>query len=151
MDYAPIDTFAGEYFFLSNFYPLLFEVPSLGTVKSGEHAYQAVKGFFVKNPNPEHEDAYVQSVLDANTPGDAKHVARRLKIDVPLWESKKVNVMRTVIACKFAKPGMKSMLKATSPHMLIEGNTWGDRIWGQVNGQGNNLLGVLLMEERGRD
>lgn len=29
-----------------------------------------------------------------------------------------------------------------------EGNTWGDRIWGTVNGQGSNLLGKILMLTR---
>lgn len=28
------------------------------------------------------------------------------------------------------------------------GNNWGDKIWGQVNGQGRNLLGQILMEVR---
>ena len=31
---------------------------------------------------------------------------------------------------------------------LEEGNTWGDRIWGTVHGQGANLLGRILMETR---
>ena len=31
---------------------------------------------------------------------------------------------------------------------LIEGNTWGDTFWGQVDGKGENKLGKLLMKIR---
>jgi predicted NAD-dependent protein-ADP-ribosyltransferase YbiA (DUF1768 family) len=31
---------------------------------------------------------------------------------------------------------------------LIEGNTWGDKFWGQVKGEGANYLGRLLMKVR---
>ena len=36
-------------------------------------------------------------------------------------------------------------LLATGDAPLIEGNDWGDTFWGQVNGQGSNMLGVMLM------
>jgi ribA/ribD-fused uncharacterized protein len=151
MGYAPIDSFTGPYFFLSNFYEREFHVPSLGVVKSGEHGYQAVKGYFLKDSNPEiPDDAMVEHVLEAPTPGDAKHRARRLKIDVPHWEERKINVMVTILECKFKDKTMAAKLCNTWPRLLVEGNTWGDRIWGQVNGQGQNLLGVLLMDRRAR-
>lgn len=31
---------------------------------------------------------------------------------------------------------------------LIEGNTWGDRYWGKVQGEGENMLGLTLMRVR---
>ena len=31
---------------------------------------------------------------------------------------------------------------------LIEGNNWGDRVWGQVNGVIANNLGIILMRVR---
>lgn len=31
---------------------------------------------------------------------------------------------------------------------LIEGNTWGDRIWGVCDGVGENRLGKILMRVR---
>lgn len=37
---------------------------------------------------------------------------------------------------------------ATGDAYLEEGNTWGDRIWGTVNGSGANRLGVILMQIR---
>lgn len=39
-------------------------------------------------------------------------------------------------------------LLATGDAYLEEGNTWGDRIWGTVNGSGANRLGVILMQIR---
>ena len=32
---------------------------------------------------------------------------------------------------------------------LVEGNTWGDRYWGRVGGEGRNRLGITLMRIRG--
>lgn len=37
---------------------------------------------------------------------------------------------------------------ATDDAELVEGNTWGDRYWGVVDGVGENRLGKLLMERR---
>ena len=37
---------------------------------------------------------------------------------------------------------------ATNDAYLEEGNTWGDKIWGTVNGQGANNLGKILMQIR---
>ena len=36
----------------------------------------------------------------------------------------------------------------TGDEYLEEGNTWGDRIWGTVNGKGQNNLGKILMRVR---
>lgn len=66
------------------------------------------------------------------------------------WEDVKVAMMRYLLQQKFA-PGLalRRALVATAPLTLIEGNTWGDRIWGQCPlGVGENLLGRLLMEIR---
>jgi hypothetical protein len=40
-------------------------------------------------------------------------------------------------------------LLGTGDALLIEGNNWGDTFWGQVNGQGSNMLGTMLMLVRG--
>ena len=36
----------------------------------------------------------------------------------------------------------------TGDEELIEGNNWGDRFWGQCDGEGINKLGQLLMKVR---
>jgi predicted NAD-dependent protein-ADP-ribosyltransferase YbiA (DUF1768 family) len=41
-------------------------------------------------------------------------------------------------------------LLETKGYYLIEGNTWGDRVWGQCPvGVGKNWLGEILMSIRG--
>ena len=40
------------------------------------------------------------------------------------------------------------MLIATGDAYLEKENTWGDRVWGTVNGQGANNLGRILMDVR---
>ena len=57
--------------------------------------------------------------------------------------------MKKILYSKFAQnPYLAYGLLATGNEELIEGNTWGDKIWGQVNGEGQNLLGKILMEVR---
>ena len=43
---------------------------------------------------------------------------------------------------------LKEKLLATGNDILEEGNTWGDRVWGTVNGVGENRLGKILMRVR---
>lgn len=57
--------------------------------------------------------------------------------------------MRDIVRTKFAdNPELTEKLLVTSGEYLEEGNTWGDRVWGTVNGQGANLLGQILMALR---
>ncbi|NWN81082.1 NADAR family protein, partial [Bacillus sp. (in: firmicutes)] len=43
---------------------------------------------------------------------------------------------------------LKNKLLQTGESILIEGNTWGDKIWGVCNGVGENKLGKILMKVR---
>ncbi len=43
---------------------------------------------------------------------------------------------------------LKRLLLATGDAELIEGNDWGDTIWGMCDGEGENLLGKILMKVR---
>lgn len=61
--------------------------------------------------------------------------------------------MEDGLRLKFTDPELKSKLLATGDEELVEGNTWHDRTWGRCvcskcGGQGQNLLGQLLMELR---
>ena len=57
--------------------------------------------------------------------------------------------MRSLLAQKFRLGSPLGLrLLATGDAELIEGNTWGDRYWGIVNGAGENRLGTLLMDRR---
>lgn len=133
-----IDSFFGEYRFLSNFYPgeIEFEGIKYPTV---EHAYQASKTL---------DENIRKCVASLPTPMDAKKSGSRsieLRSD---WERVKFDIMKECVSKKFNIPELKEMLLNTGSAELIEGNTWGDKIWGVCEGQGQNLLGKILMEIR---
>lgn len=62
------------------------------------------------------------------------------------WEDIKIDVMYQIVLAKFSQNEfLKQKLIATGREWLEEGNTWGDRTWGTVDGVGNNYLGKVLM------
>lgn len=134
---APIDSFVGGYEFLSNFYPstIIYSGEVYSTV---EHAYQAAK---VIDP------MWEERIRTASTPNQAKKIGRRAPLRVT-WENDKVAVMRELVHLKFRIPELRERLIETDPAELIEGNWWGDTFWGVCKGKGENMLGMLLMEER---
>ena len=71
------------------------------------------------------------------------------------WDRVKVGRMLILLRIKFVDHWLKDKLLATGDRKLIEGNWWGDRFWGAMmfNGEwdGENHLGRLLMQVRGRD
>lgn len=67
----------------------------------------------------------------------------------PDWEEVKYDVMYEIVKAKFIQnPDLKEKLLSTGDEYLVEGNHWGDRTWGQVNGVGKNWLGKILMKVR---
>jgi len=97
-----------------------------------------------------------QKTLDENermkfttlNPSEAKYLGRHVKLR-PDWESIKTNVMYEICLAKFTQnEDLKEKLLATGNKHLEEGNTWGDKIWGTVNGIGENRLGKILMQIR---
>jgi len=147
-----IPKFEGDYFFLSNFYEFpveynIYDRPV--SLKTNEHAFQAAKYKAMDADYPLAQADYFESVVKADTPGEAKGLGHKVKIDTGKWDSLKIDVMREVCWNKFKNDRMKSLLLATGPAMLVEGNTWDDVFWGRCNGKGYNMLGVILMEIRG--
>ena len=54
--------------------------------------------------------------------------------------------MYEVCLAKFTQhPELMDALLDTGNETLIEGNTWGDQIWGVAKGKGENRLGKILM------
>lgn len=132
-----IQTFRGEYEFLSNFYnaPVIYKGL---TYQNSEAAFQAQKC------TSEEE----KKQFTAMNPSEAKRTGRRIKLR-PDWEDVKVDEMRNIVRAKFSQnPELAEKLIQTGDAYLEEGNTWGDRTWGTVNGSGQNLLGKILMETR---
>lgn len=132
--------FRGQYAFLSNFHaaPTMYDGVLYPT---SEHAYMAAKTLNLRER---------QQVLTCGTPSEAKKMGRRLQLR-PDWEQVKVPIMGTILMDKFTRnPDLRKMLKATGNLELVEENTWGDVFWGRCNGQGQNMLGRLLMLVRAR-
>jgi ribA/ribD-fused uncharacterized protein len=135
-----IEFFEGNYYFLSNFYdaPHMFAGIEYPTT---EHSFQAMKTRSQKER---------EAIANANTPSAAKHMGRRVTLRED-WEDVKVEMMRRILRRKFdTHPKLYVQLMATGDAYLVEGNSWGDKFWGQCPvGEGHNVLGLLLMELRG--
>ena len=135
---SAITSFEGEYRFLSNFYPavVVFEGITYPTV---EHAYQSAKTLDMN------ERRRIAAIAD---PAEAKRAGRALKYRAD-WEQVKFDVMETCVRYKFTHHiELRKKLLATGDATLEEGNNWGDRIWGVVDGVGENRLGKILMKVR---
>ncbi|CAN4280814.1 NADAR family protein [Pseudoxanthomonas sp. LjRoot125] len=112
---------------------------------TAEHAYQAGKA---------RKEVVRDWILAAPTPALAAMAAHGLYVwDVkPDWAKTKFDRMRGVLRAKFTQhPKLAELLLSTGSARLVEVGTVDNavnRLWGEVNGVGKNMLGVLLMEVR---
>lgn len=139
-----IESFSGEYRFLSNFYPAPVEIDGI-SYPTTEHAYQACKT---------QDRAEAIRISKLATAGQAKRAGREVTLR-PDWEQHKADWMLAILEAKFlSHPELEQKLIDTGDAQLIEGNTWHDQIWGScncskhINTPGQNLLGQLLMKVR---
>lgn len=129
--------FRGDFSFLSNFHESIvrFEGESYKTV---EHAYQTQKTL----------DPWSRRLVrEASSPGEAKQLGKSVKARSD-WEKVKVDIMRQLVKKKFENPFMTPLLLATGDAEIVEVNTWGDDFWGVCRGEGQNILGKILMDVR---
>ena len=128
----------------SNLYrrEVLFEGESFVT---SEHAYQAGKA---------RKQEVKTWLMSAPTPALLAMAAHGLYYwDVaPGWSRMKFDRMRAVLRAKFEQhPDLSELLLSTGSARLVEAATVDNevnRLWGEVKGQGRNMLGVMLMELR---
>ena len=112
---------------------------------TSEHAYQAGKAL---------KPAVREWILSAPTPALAAMAAHGLYVwdVVPDWARTKFDRMRAVLRAKFDQhPDLKELLLSTGSARLVEAGTVNNavnRLWGEVDGKGENMLGVMLMELR---
>jgi hypothetical protein len=132
-----IDNFINEYEWLSNFYNASLEYNGRKYLNS-EAAFQSMKS----------SDPEVQvSFCDLNS-YDAKKLGEQIYLRED-WDSIKTKVMFGIVKAKFDQnSNLRKKLVDTGDIFLEEGNTWGDRIWGTVDGLGENRLGKILMNIR---
>jgi ribA/ribD-fused uncharacterized protein len=128
----------------SNLYPSTVQFEG-ALYPTAEHAYQAGKA-----RKPEVRDW----ILSAPSPALAAMAAHGLYTwdVVPNWAEIKFDRMRRVLRAKFEQhPELKKILLNTGEARLVEAGTVNNavnRLWGEVNGVGENMLGNMLMELR---
>ena len=132
-----IDSFRGEYYFLSNFYESKVTYEGI-TCLNNEAAFQSIKTL----------DMQERKSFASLSPTAAKKAGRKVSLRKD-WEDIKINVMYEICKAKFTQnEELREKLLATGEEELVEGNNWNDRIWGKVNGIGANNLGKILMRIR---
>ena len=132
-----ITKFRNEYFFLSNMYPEVLYING-EMYPSAEHAFQASKSL----------DKDVRLGMSVcRSAKEAKQAGRLINLRCD-WEDVKVETMYNILKAKFEDPELAQKLRDTGDEELIEENTWGDTFWGVYKGDGQNMLGKLLMKVR---
>lgn len=102
--------FRGEYYFLSNFYPINIKYEGI-TYPSAENAFQAAKCAFQK-------DKLIFTKINA---AEAKALGKKIKIRSD-WEKIKEKIMAQIIDIKFNNVDLAARLKAVN-NEIIEENT----------------------------
>lgn len=129
---------------LSNLYrrAIVFEGEEYQT---SEHAYQAGKA---------RKEEVKKWLMAAPSPALLAMAAHGLYVwDVhPDWSKTKFDRMKRILVCKFTQhQDLQNLLLSTGNKRLVEVATVDNavnRLWGEVNGKGENKLGELLMEVR---
>lgn len=135
-----IDSFRGEYHFLSNFHTSPFTLDGMSCLNV-EAGFQAMKTL---------DPADRRRIAAMADPSEAKRAGRRVRLR-PDWEEVKDRVMLDLVTAKFQQnPDLAEKLLATGDAELCEGNTWHDSYWGvdAATGRGRNQLGKTLMQIR---
>ncbi len=141
-----INSFKGNYRFLSNFYMLEYPIYWRGiNYPSSEHFYQAMKTI---DPNIRLQ------ISQLKTPGETKKYGRIIHLRED-WDMVKDIVMEIGVMLKFTMNlDLSNHLISTGDMILVEGNTWHDNYWGDchcakcVGSPGLNKLGHTLMNTR---
>ncbi len=115
------------------------------TFETAEHAYQAGKA---KKPQVR---AWILSAPSPALVAMAAHGLYWWDIRSD-WSKIKFDRMREVLRAKFTQhEDLRELLLSTGNARLVESATVDNpvnRLWGEVNGVGRNMLGMLLMEVR---
>lgn len=129
--------FKGEYFFLSNMYPVTFTCGGV-TYNSSEQFYQSRKTII---------ESEFPIIVNCDSPLRSKTLGKKVTLRDD-WDRVKDAVMFQALSYKFENPELRAKLLATDGMYLVEYNYWGDTYWGVCNGVGENKLGEMLMRLR---
>jgi ribA/ribD-fused uncharacterized protein len=79
---------------------------------------------------------------------EAMVIGRTIKLR-PNWNKIRVEVMYAVVFDKYYRnKGLRKWLLATGDKLLVDGNDRNDKFWGVCEGEGENMLGKILMQIR---
>ena len=134
--YDPID----EYFEFSNFYPRSIIIDNIEW-KTSEHYYQAQKFQYELDRD---------IIRRAVTPKEAFLLSRSLDSKhVENWNAIRVSIMKQVLYIKFTTHQDLNTILLNTENRLIQEKSSVDDFWGiGSDGQGKNMMGMLLMELR---
>jgi len=131
-----IDSFTGEFSFLSNFY---FAEIRIGKYifTTNEHAYHTFKS---------NDEKYRNYIISLPKPWQAKRESSSKPND---WFDYDKELMFIINWIKYiSHRNLRIKLLNTNNAILIEGNKHGDTFWGMCNGKGENNLGKIIMKIR---
>ncbi len=138
-----IDSFSGDFGFLSNFSLHGFREPNGACWRTNEHFYQASK-----TTHP----VWRKKIYESKTPALARELGQLAPGIGCKWKRRQVPTMLQGLLFKFGQHEViKDKLLSTDGYRLIEGNSWHDNFWGNCTCkkcekiEGKNKLGGLLM------
>lgn len=133
---AAITDFAGDHFWLSNFFPSPVEMDGALYV-TVENAFQAAKTL----------DRDARRAFETCGADESKMRGMQVALR-PDWEAVKSDIMLALLREKFAIPALGRRLIATGTAEIVNRNVFGDTFWGVTRAGGRNELGRLLMQVR---
>lgn len=134
-----INSFKGEYAFLSNRFTSRFEWRGL-VYTSAEAAFQSSKC-----------DNEVEQKVYASCSADKAALKGKDLIPYPGWEEARLYIMESILKAKFEQnPCLMKKLKDTGNCVLINGNSKQETYWGVdlYSWIGENHLGIIIMNIR---
>lgn len=130
---SKIESFTGDYAFLSNAYNCKIEFNGL-VYNNADAAYEAQKCL----------DKSIMNKFTRLSSAKARAKGRNLPENEE-FEYDKVNILYKIVLAKFKQnEDLKRKLLDTGDAELINNNTFRDEIYGVYNGKGMNILGKTL-------
>ena len=131
-----ITSFTGDYDFLSNSYksPVEFNGIEYSTVDAC---------YWAQRPKDDHSRIKFARLKPSRA--KAKAINSIPRDD---WDDVKVNIMNNILLKKFGKEELKKKLLDTGNAELINNVSYNDEFYGVHYGNGENILGKLLMQIR---
>ena len=131
-----ITSFTGDYDFLSNTYksPVEFNGIEFPNVESC---------YWAQRPKDDHSRIKFARLKPAKAKAKAINTTPRDD-----WDDVKVNIMSNILLKKFSNENLKKKLISTGDAELINNDSYNDEFYGVHYGNGENILGKLLMQIR---